>query len=100
MEKEADIQRTIIEYLKYKRLFWWRNNSGALKTEHGGFIRFGATGSPDIFIVKDGKIYGLEVKAEKGKQSDNQLLFQQGFEKAGGLYFVVRSLKDVADIGI
>ena|SRR3990167_11558175 len=96
--KEKDIQRTILDYLLLKRIFHWRNNTGAFASEYKGkksFIRFGALGSPDIFILIQGIIYACEVKNEKGKQSDGQKAFQQGFEKAGGVYFIARTLEDV-----
>jgi len=63
-------------------------------------MSFGAVGAPDVFVVKDGAIYGLEVKSKIGKQNDNQKVFQEGFEKAGGRYFLVRSLEDVIKIGL
>lgn len=97
---ESDIQKTIIDYLKIKRHFFWRNNSGAYKTENGGFVRFGEAGSPDICIVKDGFFIGLEVKASKGKQSPNQIEWEKAIKAAGGEYYVVRSLDEVIEIGL
>ena len=93
---EKHIQSSILQYLAYNRVFHWRNNTGAMKTEHGGFIRFGAVGSPDIFAMKGGVIYGIEVKNEKGKQSEDQKAFQFAFEASGGKYILARSIDDVA----
>ena len=95
--KEKDIQRTILEYLLIKKIFHWRQNSGAFKTDAGGFYRIGIVGAPDIFILIQGIIYACEVKNEKGKQSESQKAFQQGFEKAGGIYFIARTLEDVIE---
>ena len=92
--KEKDVQKVIIEYLKITKHFFWRNNTGAFKTERGRFMRFGDLGSPDIFIVKKGNIYGIEVKASDGKQSDNQIEWQKGFEKNGGIYILASSLEE------
>ncbi len=97
---ESDIQRTIIEYLKLKRHFFWRNNSGALKTDKGGFIRFGAVGSPDICVIKDGFFIGLEVKKKGTKQSPAQLEWEKACKAAGAEYYVVRTLEDVQEIGL
>lgn len=99
-ELEKHIQKNILEYLQLRKHFAWRNNSGAFKTDAGGFYRFGDLGSPDIFLVKNGCIYGLEVKNAKGKQSDNQKTWEEGFTKAGGIYKVVRSLEDVQALGL
>ena len=92
--KEKYIQKAILDYLEFRGFFHWRNNSGATKTEKGGFIRFGAVGSPDIFVIREGVCYGIEVKNEKGKQSEGQVAFEKNFTRAGGVYFVARSLDE------
>ena len=97
INKEKDIQRTILDYLLVKRIFHWRQNSGAFKTDAGGFYRIGIVGAPDIFILRKGIIYACEVKNEKGKQSESQKAFQEQFEKAGGVYFIARTLEDVIE---
>lgn len=102
MAQEADTQKSILDYLVIKKVFHWRQNSGAVSIPgpRNRFVRFGVTGAPDIFAVKDGRIYGLEVKSKVGRLNDNQLQFQIDFERAGGLYFVVRSLEDVLKTGL
>ena len=95
--KEKEIQRLIMDYLKFKKIFMWRNNSGALKTDHG-FIRFGDVGSPDVFAVQKGQVYGIEVKRLKSTQSDYQLDWQRRFESSEGVYKVVRSLDDIISL--
>lgn len=92
---EADTQRAILDYLALKRIFHYRNNSGAFADKAGHFYRFGAVGSPDIVCVVDGQYIGIEVKAPKGKQSDNQREFQRRLEAVGGRYILARSLDDV-----
>lgn len=95
---EHDTQAAILDYLAYRRIFHWRNNTGAMRSEYNGkarFFRFGAVGSPDIFALKAGTCYGIEVKGEKGKQSDAQKEFQVRFEAAGGVYVLARSIDDV-----
>lgn len=84
------------QWLFMHRIFHYRNNSGALRTEHGSFVRFGAKGSPDIVAVKDGVYVGLECKMGSGRQSPAQKDFQGQLERAGGKYFVVRSIDDLA----
>jgi hypothetical protein len=98
--KEAEIQRAILDYLTLKRYFHWRNNTGAFKAEHGGFYRFGTPGSPDIFVLHDGTLYGIEVKAPQKKQSEAQLHFQVQMTLQGGVYVVAHSIDDVQAIGL
>jgi len=93
---EKEIQKLILDYLKAKKIFHWRNNTGAFKRDNH-FYRFGDNGSPDIFLVIKGQIYGVEVKNEKGKQSEYQKEWQEEFEKAGGVYLLVRSLEELLE---
>lgn len=98
---EHELQRCILDYLTQKRIFHWRNNSGALHSVYKGkarFMRFGAVGSPDIFAVKNGKIVGIEVKGPRGKLSAAQDEFGSRLIVAGGDYIVAYSLDDVMAI--
>lgn len=96
--REQELVRSILQWLSYKRIFAWRQNSGAFKTERGNFYRMGINGAPDIFILKDGIIYACECKVGKNKQNENQIQFQKDFEKNGGKYFVARQLDDIIKI--
>lgn len=98
--KETDIQRSILDYLKLKRVCHWRNNSGAMKTDRGGFYRFGTPGSPDIFVLQNGTIFGIEVKTETGRLSDTQIAFRDTFEANGGHYIIARSIDDLSPHGL
>src|SRR5882762_7269684 len=93
--RESDTQRAILDYLALKRIFHYRNNSGAFKDAQNHFYRFGALGSPDIICVILGIFVGIEVKAPKGKQSEHQVEFQRQLELAGGKYILAYSLDDV-----
>jgi hypothetical protein len=64
------------------------------------FMRFGALGSPDIFALKDGKCYGIEVKRPGGKQSEAQREFQERLTAAGGLYLLATSIDDLAHLDV
>ena len=58
-------------------------------------------GVADIHVIVQQQGLGisawLEVKRPKGKQSDNQKVFQEAVEKAGGLYAIVHSVEEVAE---
>ncbi len=100
MPLEKEIQRAICDYLTLRRHFFWRNNTGAFKTVHDSYVRFGTTGSPDIIVVHVGRPYFLEVKRPNSYQSPEQKEFQRQAEAAGGLYAVVRSIEDVKQLGL
>jgi hypothetical protein len=95
---EKATQKAILDYLSYKHVFHYRNNTGSFQTPEGGFYRFGMLGSPDIVCVVKGRYIAIEVKDIKGVLNDNQKTFKELLEKAGGLYVVARSLDDVISI--
>ena len=98
---EKEIQKAVLQYLELKRLCYWRNNTGAMVAEYKGkkrFVQFGKKGSADIFVVKNGNIFGLEIKTLSGKQSEWQEVWQKEFQNAGGIYILCRSIDDVMKI--
>lgn len=92
---ESQIVSSCLDLLKLKNIFSYRQNSGALKTERGGFIRFGTKGAPDIVAVIKGQYIGIEIKKPKGVQSPGQKEFQKNLEKAGGQYWLIRSVEEL-----
>lgn len=85
MTPESQIKGQIKKYLDLKQVFWWYNLAGM-----GAY-----KGIPDIFAIKDGVIYGIEVKTPKGVLSPHQVEFQALLTKHGGLYLTARSVEDV-----
>lgn len=57
--------------------------------------KYTVRGLSDVFAVYRGVPLGLEIKTGSGTPNDNQVEFWQLLERAGGLYFVIRSLDDV-----
>ena len=103
---EKDIQHAICEYLAAKHYFFWRQNTAPSVTKIGGKIQFrrmppfSLTGVPDILMIHRGTFWGLEVKRQGTKQSENQVEFDRRCRIAGGRYEVVRSLDDVIALGL
>ena len=94
--REKDIQKTIIGYLKLKKIFHYKNNTvGIYNQKTGQYIPSPSKGAPDIIAIKDGKYIGIEVKAPKAKQSEHQRTFQDNLEEAGGIYILAYELEDV-----
>lgn len=54
----------------------------------------GTKGTSDIKAVINGKMYAVEVKIGKDRQSQVQKDYQNKIERAGGIYIIVRSLED------
>ena len=76
---EKDTQKSVLDFLRLKGIFHFRQNSGAFKTERGGFYRMGKSGAPDIVAVVNicyiGVYVALEIKDISGKLNDNQIKF-------------------------
>ena len=86
--EEAEIKRNARNILKKRKIFF-ADVQGS---------RFTTNGTPDIIAVIDGLFIGLEFKTYRGRQSQDQKDFQERLEKAGGLYFIIRSEKDLLDV--
>lgn len=93
--KETDLVKSIKDYARYKRgLYLFRAQSGAVRVEHGGFMRLAESGTPDLVGCWRGLFIGWECKVGKNKQSEQQREAQKLIEASGGKYFIVRSLDD------
>lgn len=77
MTHETAEKHAIKDFLKAKGWFVYHNLAGI-----GVFA-----GLPDLTSIKHGQVLQIEVKAEKGKQSDHQKRFQADWQQKGGLYF-------------
>ena len=72
-----------------------RQNTGAARVG-GRFVRFGWPGCPDVLgQLKDGRLLGVEVKAQAGRLRPEQAVFLERIRAAGGVAFVARDLRDV-----
>jgi hypothetical protein len=106
---EAATQRLILDYLAVRGVLAFRMNIGTMTSEYKGkqrFMRFGTPGMADIMAFQlrwdeMGREHNLpiwiEVKAEKGVQSELQKSFQKQVESHGHRYILARSLDDVED---
>lgn len=97
--KESDVQRAILEYLRYKRIFCFKNNTtGIYKPSTGSYIPSQSVGAPDIIAIVNchnvGVMLGLEVKSPTGRLSPHQIIFKKNLEDNGAFYAVVRSIED------
>ena len=93
--KETQIQRAIIECLRFQRIACWRINTVGIPNGNGGFRQNSEMrGMADIAVIYKGLSVWLEVKRPKGKQTQAQFEFQHAVERAGGFYFIVKSVED------
>lgn len=86
--KERDIQKQIKEYLTWTGWFVVKIHQSL--GSHKGIA--------DLYALKKSRHVWIEVKAPKGRQSPDQVKFQQMVEVNGGTYVVARSVEDVKEI--
>lgn len=100
-QKESKLQKEIIDYLKIRGCVVFKHrNVGIYKQSTGKYIPLsaGEKGISDIIgCMPDGKFIAIEVKAEKGKPSENQIEFLEKVKKNKGISILAYSITDVFD---
>jgi hypothetical protein len=93
---EHSIQNAIRLRLSELGFCVFRANVGRFQTKDGRWFDTGLPrGFSDLFAVKDGRVYFLEVKTETGKPSEEQLKFLAVMrDKYGCVAEIVRSVDD------
>lgn len=82
---ESDIQRTIKDYLQWNGWFVVKihQSLGSYK------------GIADLYALKNGQHVWIEVKTDRGRQSEHQRQFEQDIRDHGGRYIVARGIEDI-----
>jgi hypothetical protein len=97
---ERDIQNEILISLgSRKDVRLWRQNAGVARSmESNNVIRMGVAGCADltgiVTISGIGIRLEVEVKTQKGRQSDQQIRFEKMVRDRGGIYILARSVDD------
>lgn len=94
---EADVQRACLEFLSWKQIFHWRQNSAVFKNEQtGSYIRAGVKGISDIIaIYPGGRMWLIEVKRPGGLLSDTQIEFLSSARQRGAIVTIAESVDDL-----
>jgi Holliday junction resolvase len=97
--REQTLVTHILAYLKINGHYVWRQNTGAMTTKQGNFVRFGYKGISDIIgLTKEGKFIAIECKIKKNKPTQFQEDFLNEVSSRGGLACVAYSIEDVIDL--
>jgi Holliday junction resolvase len=86
--KESDVQRTIKEWLQWHGYYVIKihQSLGSVK------------GIADLYAIKNGVHYWIEVKMPKGKLSDSQYYFKSEIEAHGGHFRLARGIEDLKEL--
>ncbi|MFN7088388.1 MAG: VRR-NUC domain-containing protein [Candidatus Paceibacteria bacterium] len=85
MTEETILKNQIKDYLNIKQVFWWYNLQGLGSQK----------GIPDLFALKNGVLFAIEVKSPKGKLSEAQENFLERIKLNGGTVIIARKLEDI-----
>jgi len=95
---EKDIQRQILDFLHYHKVFAWRNQTTGIFDTKRKVFRSNQTlkGAADIFaVLNNGRFVAIEVKRPGGKLSLDQINFLADINKRGGLAFMADNVEVV-----
>jgi len=96
-QRESDVVIAISQWLTARGIPHWRINCGALPTQQGQLVRFGAKGMSDFYaIASGGKSIWIECKRpEGGTVSEHQKRFLDCINQNGGIGIVVTSIESL-----
>ena len=94
---EDNLQRAIVRYLRLKGILVFHiPNGGSRNAREAHNLKLSGVlaGVSDLVILMQNRAVFVELKTDKGRQSDNQKKFQQDVEALGFEYLIWRSLDD------
>lgn len=101
---ETIVMRKICDYLADRNYVFWRANNMPVyeprKKIFHAMPKYSMKGVADIQVILYGQSIFVEVKAPQGVQSKDQKKFQELVTKAGAKYGIVRSVNDLAILGL
>jgi len=98
---EDAIHRAVVGHLRARgvpNLFWWHTPSGAAfkSTIQGAIMKSlgWRSGIPDLVLLHDGKLYGLELKTVENHPTVEQLACIGAINRCGGFATFARGLDE------
>jgi len=97
---EANVLGDVMIALSKAGATVWRQNTGALQDKSGRLVRYGlCVGSSDVIgICPDGRFLAIEVKAQGGRVTPEQVKFLDAVKAKGGRAGVARCVEDAIAI--
>lgn len=103
VQKEKDIQKAIIDYLRLKRCLVFKHHSTGFTMKDGEAraFRYGDKGIADIIgCLPSGRFLAVEVKRPGKEPTPEQDQFLLEVNSRGGLGIVAHSIDDITKFGI
>jgi VRR-NUC domain len=86
---EQDIQKALADHLRLRAapgIYWFHPpNGGGRSAIEGAILKACGVraGVPDLILVRDGRTFGLELKAPNGRLSESQRIAHEEMKAAG-----------------
>jgi hypothetical protein len=105
--RESDVLKQCLDLLKLRRVFHFRNQTGALavgQEVNRRFVRFGAVGSSDIIAIlpthsrRPGVFLALEIKRPGGRVSKPQARFLANVKHHGAEAHVIEDVVQLDEL--
>ena len=88
MNPEHKIENEIKEYLHKKGYYYFKINQPHRHARN-------KPGIADLYAIRNGVSFWIEVKTPTGTQSDAQIKFESNIKDHGGNYIIARSVEDL-----
>jgi len=99
MPKEQLLQSNILAHLRAKGYFAVKiNTAGIYVKGRDTYIPNPNKGCPDILAWRKGISVAVECKSKYGKQSPEQIEWQNNFEKQGCKYILAKDVDDIKEL--
>lgn len=101
MKSEAELQKSIVEYLNknYPQVLVFSVPNEATYRRRNYFHKLGMlSGVSDLILVFLNTVLFVECKAPRGRQSVEQINFQKRIESLGFKYYIIRDLEELKNI--
>ncbi len=95
---EQALQNACITFLRYRRYWVMRVNSGAVQTKNDTFVKMGEKGVPDVLAIKYGQAKWFEIKLPGKKSTLIQKARQDELRAAGCEVYEIHSLEELAQV--
>jgi hypothetical protein len=96
---ESQIEQAILRYLNKNGIFAFKfkDNTRSESGKHRRPSPFQINGVSDICIIHNSAVYWVEIKTEKGRQTEDQIRFQNRVTDSGGTYLLWRCIGDAKE---
>jgi hypothetical protein len=102
--REQLIHRTVVQHLEFRAVpgcFWFHVGNGGYRRPIEGNIFKGLgvkAGIPDLILIRNGSVFGLELKADRGRLTRAQAAAHQQMRDAGVVVETAVGLDQALDI--